>query len=361
MKPPRIIPPGSTIGIIGGGQLGRMSAMAAAALGYKVHVFTPEENSPAAQVANKIVVADYSDESQLKGFAHSVDVITFEFENVPHESLLLLEESAEVHPGADVLKICRNRLREKDFVASLGIGTAPYSPVHNLSEALEAVRVLKGPGILKTTELGYDGKGQVKVMPGDDAALMWNQLATHEAVLEGFVEFRMEISVIVARGIDGVCATYDVVQNVHKDHILDTTTVPAHISAAVADEAKRIAVKIAEGIKLRGILAVEMFVTKDDKILVNELAPRPHNSGHWSIDACATSQFEQHIRAVCGLPLGATQRLCDAEMKNLIGDDALEWEKHLREPNTKLHLYGKTEIRPGRKMGHVTRLIQYCS
>jgi 5-(carboxyamino)imidazole ribonucleotide synthase len=358
-----MIAPGATIGIIGGGQLGRMSALAAAELGYRVHIFTPEADAPASQVCAATTQAAYDDREALEAFAHAVDVVTFEFENIPHESIALLSALVPVHPGAEVLRVSRNRLREKDFVRSLGIGTAPYAKVESPEELQTAIAAIGVPSILKTTEMGYDGKGQAKILNAADAPEAWQsltihdpRLTTHELILEGFVDFTMEISVIVARGAGGEYKLYPPVQNIHKNHILDETHAPAPVADAVAREAERIAVKIAEGLDLQGLLAVEMFVTKKGGVLVNELAPRPHNSGHWTMDACVTSQFEQHIRAVCGLPLGDTSMLCKAVMKNLIGDEVDGWERILREPNAKLHLYGKKEARPGRKMGHVNRL-----
>ncbi len=353
---PEIIPPGATIGIIGGGQLGRMSAMAAAHMGYKVHIFTPETDSPASQVAYRTTVAEYTDTQALKAFARAVDVITFEFENIPHESLELLASSVAVHPSPQVLRICRNRLREKNFVKSLGIGTAPFRAVTDESSLEEAVKSLGIPSILKTTELGYDGKGQAKILGAKQALAAWQSLGRTEAVLEGFVDFHMEISVIVARSSNNETKAYVPVENEHKNHILHRTHVPARIEPDLSERAQAIAIKIADGLDLQGILAVEMFVTKDDDVLVNELAPRPHNSGHWSLDASLTSQFEQHIRAVCGLPLGDPSPLCPSEMLNLIGDDVAKWQTHLRDPKAKLHLYGKAESREGRKMGHVTFL-----
>ncbi len=351
-----MIAPGSTIGIIGGGQLGRMMAVAASALGYKVHIFTPEEDAPASEVALRTTIAAYTDHNALKSFAAEVDVVTFEFENIPHESLELLESKKPVCPNAAALKICRNRLREKSFVNNLGIGTADFRKVTSLEELKKMARVIGFPSVLKTTEMGYDGKGQVTLRSESELDPSWGKLRTNEAILEAFVDFRMEISVIVARSANGETSAYVPVQNIHKNHILDVTIAPAPIDKVLADKAEAMAIKIAEAMGLQGLLAVEMFVTQDDKVLVNELAPRPHNSGHWTMDACVTGQFEQIIRAVCGLPLGNPERLCDAEMKNLIGDDALEWEKYMQDANAKLHLYGKKDIRPGRKMGHVNVL-----
>jgi 5-(carboxyamino)imidazole ribonucleotide synthase len=346
-----MINPGSTIGIIGGGQLGRMMAVAAADLGYKVYIFTP-----ASHVDYKTTVAEYTDSHALQAFAQSVDVVTFEFENVPHESLLALEEQKPVRPSAEVLRISRNRIREKNAVNTLGIGTAPFREIRSSGDMVAGVKELGLPAILKTAELGYDGKGQVTIKKPEEAEAAFEKLHRAECILEGFVEFAMEISVIVARGAGGETKTYVPVQNIHKNHILDTTLAPAPISETLAKEAEAIAVKIATALNVIGLLAVEMFVTKDNKILVNELAPRPHNSGHWTMDACITGQFEQIIRAVCGLSLGNPARHCDAEMKNLIGDDVHDWEQYLKNPNAKLHLYGKAETREGRKMGHVNIL-----
>jgi 5-(carboxyamino)imidazole ribonucleotide synthase len=352
-----MIAPGSTIGIIGGGQLGRMLAIAASALGYKTHIFTPEADSPASQVATQTSVAEYTDIKALEEFARQVDIVTFEFENIPHESLAALESKKHVAPSANVLKICRNRNREKAFINGLGIKTADFAKVTSVNELKHAAMEVRFPAVLKTAELGYDGKGQMTMRTGSDLRLTWESLHTDEAILESFIEFRMEISVIVARGKNGETRTYVPVQNIHKNHILDTTIAPAPIDKKLADKAEAIAVKIAKAMDLQGLLAVEMFVSsEDDELLVNELAPRPHNSGHWTIDACVTSQFEQLIRAVCGLALGDTARLCDAEMKNLIGDEAKDWQKYLKDPKAKLHLYGKKESRAGRKMGHVTVL-----
>lgn len=351
-----MITPGSTIGIIGGGQLGRMMAVAAAELGFKVHVFTPEQRSPASHVASSTTVAEYDDIKALQAFADSVDVVTFEFENVPFESLTLLQGQKPVRPSADVLKVSRNRIREKNAVQALGIGTAPFAEIHSLADFPAAIKKVGLPAILKTSELGYDGKGQVTIRTESDVEAAWEKVKGAECVLEGFVDFSMEISVIVARGEAGETASYVPVQNIHKNHILDTTIAPAPIDAVLAKEAENMAARIAASLDVVGLLAVEMFVTKDNRILVNELAPRPHNSGHWTMDACVTGQFEQIIRAVCGLPLGNPARHSDAEMKNLIGDDVNGWPEYLKNPNAKLHLYGKTETRAGRKMGHVNIL-----
>ncbi|MEI6730550.1 MAG: 5-(carboxyamino)imidazole ribonucleotide synthase [Pseudomonadota bacterium] len=346
-----------TLGIIGGGQLGKMLALAAANLGIRSVIFTPESDCPASHVAYKTIIADYCDQEALAKFADEVDSITFEFENIPHQSLELLESKKAVCPNANILRISRNRLREKSFINDLGIGTANFAKVTSEQELQNAVSQIGLPAVLKTTEMGYDGKGQLTLRQESDIASAFASLKTEEAILEGFVDFVMEISVIVARDYDGKSLCYVPVQNIHKNHILDTTIAPAPISDELANHAEEIAIKIAQSLDLRGLLAVEMFVSKDGKILVNELAPRPHNSGHWTMDACITGQFEQLVRAVCGLPLGSPKRLCDAEMKNLIGDDINKCDEYLAISNAKLHLYGKAEARPGRKMGHVNFLL----
>lgn len=350
------IDPGATIGIIGGGQLGRMLAISAARLGYRTHVFTPEQDSPAQQVASQTTVADYADMAALKAFAASVAVVTYEFENIPHESLAFLEQAVQVSPSADILRLSQHRGREKEMLNRHGIATAPWRLVRSAEELRAACGEIGIPGVLKTAEMGYDGKGQVKIDEAVDYAAAWAKLATDEAVYEGFVQFECEISVIVARNEMSGCVAFPPVQNIHVNHILDTTIAPAPIDKAVRRQASAIAKAIAEALDLRGLLAVEMFVTRDGDVLVNELAPRPHNSGHWTIDACVTSQFEQAVRAICGLPLGSARRLYNAVMKNLVGEDVHQWYDYLQEPNTKVHLYGKQEVREGRKMGHITRL-----
>lgn len=353
-----IIAPGATIGMLGGGQLGRMTALAAANLGYKVHVLTPEHDSPAGQVCAAATIADYTDRAALEAFTSCVDVVTYEFENVPVEAAQFLMEKVPVRPGPEALRIAQDRLREKEFAANLGIGTAPFRAVGAADELASAIAAIGTPSVLKTRRMGYDGKGQTKILPDTNPQDAWAAIGGHSAILEGYVTFRMEISVIVARGLDGRTLCYPPVENRHVNHILDTTIVPAPIPPALAAEAEEIARKMAEALDLVGLLAVEMFVTEDDHVLMNEIAPRPHNSGHWSMDACVTSQFEQLVRAVCGLPLGSVERFGDAEMKNLIGDEAHDWLEFLRDPAAKLHLYGKTEARPGRKMGHVNRIVR---
>lgn len=350
------IAPNSVIGILGGGQLGRMLATAAAELGYRVHIYAPEENPPASQAAWRTTTAAYEDEAALTTFAKSVDVVTFEFENIPHASLAILEKHVPVNPSPELLKISQNRLREKNFINAQDIPTANYHRVSTPEELARAAQKIGFPGIIKTAEFGYDGKGQASVNSAEELAAAWEKLGRVECVLEQRIAFIMEISVIVARGVNGQQACYVPVQNIHKNHILDITNAPAPISRELIHEARHIALTLAKAADLRGLLAVEMFVTTDSKILVNELAPRPHNSGHWTMDGAITSQFEQHIRAVCGLPLGSTETLCEVQMKNLIGDEVNQWDNYLKQPHAKLHLYGKSEARPGRKMGHVNVL-----
>lgn len=350
-----LLPP-AIIGIVGGGQLGRMSAMAAARLGYRTHIYTPEADCPAAQVTPLVTVGAYDDVEALTRFARMVDVVTFEFENIPHNPLSVLESLVPVRPGANVLMLSQNRLREKRFAQGLGITTAPFFAVTGEEELRVAVEMLGGDAILKTAEMGYDGKGQRRIRPGDDLAAAWSALNTHEAIAEGVVDFEREISVIIARNEKGEAAFFPPVENRHANHILDVTLAPAQLAPAIIQHAEQMAMKLADALSLAGLLAVEMFVTRDGQVLMNEIAPRPHNSGHWTLDACVTSQFEQHIRAVCNLPLGATRPLCRAVMKNLIGSDVEHLDAYRHNPMAKLHLYGKKEARAGRKMGHVTLL-----
>ena len=351
-----VIAPGATIGILGGGQLGRMTAMAAARLGYRCHIFTPEQDSPASQVSAETTVAEYGDRTALTAFARAVDVVTYEFENIPADPVAFLDSIVPVRPKPDVLAICQDRLREKDFLNGIGVATAPYQEVTSAAGLARAVRDLGRPSVLKTAMLGYDGKGQMMIRADTDLDQAWRQLHATRGVLEGFVDFTQEISVIVARSLDSTHATYVPVENQHKHHILDVTMAPAKVPGPVAMKAEAVATHIAQKLDLVGVVAVEMFVERNGAVLVNELAPRPHNSGHWTIDACLTSQFEQLVRAVCGLPLGSPERHSDAVMKNLIGDEVEQWREILKDPGAKLHLYGKAEARPGRKMGHVTRL-----
>jgi 5-(carboxyamino)imidazole ribonucleotide synthase len=352
-------PPGSTIGILGGGQLGRMTAMAAARLGYKCHIFTPEEDAPASQVAAETTRADYTDKAALERFAASVDVVTFEFENIPAETAEMIAASRPVRPSPDVLRIAQDRLKEKDFLHSIDVATANYREVGSLAALRRAVRDVGPLSVLKTVRLGYDGKGQVMIGPETDLDSAWAKMGADTGILEAFVDFACEISVVVARTESGAAAAYPPVENKHVDHILDTTIAPARITPELGMRAEAIARHVAEKLGIVGVLAVEMFVTPRGEVLVNELAPRPHNSGHWTIDACQTSQFEQFVRAVCGLPLGSPEPHSDAVMKNLIGADVEKWREWLTDPAAKLHLYGKKAARAGRKMGHVTRLVPH--
>lgn len=350
--------PNATIGIVGGGQLGRMSALAAARLGYRCHILTPEPDSPAGLVSAGVTLGDYEDPAALRAFADAVDVITFEFENVSAAGLELLASLKPVRPGPEVLRISQDRVVEKAFLNAAGAPTAPWRAVTNLAELEAAVAALGLPAILKTARLGYDGKGQAMLRRPEEVAAAWQALGSDHLVLEGFVDFACEISVVVARGVDGATAVFDVVENQHRDHILDITLAPARIGAELALEAQELAVLVATRLELVGLLAVEMFVDARGRLLVNEIAPRPHNSGHWTIDACPASQFEMHVRAVAGLPLPQAVRHSDAVMKNLVGPaETALWPQILATPGLIPHLYGKAEARPGRKMGHVTRLF----
>ena len=351
-----VIPPGSVIGIIGGGQLGRMTALAAANLGYRTHIFTPEKAGPAEQVSHRVTIAPYRDKKALKSFTHNVDVVTFEFENIPVETLHMLEGEVQVCPGAKALHIAQNRIREKDFITQLGIKTAPYKAIHSAEDLKTAVNELGTPSILKTVEMGYDGKGQFVIKADTDIVALWDDAAMGVGVLEAFVDFTKEASIVIARGKNGQTLAYPLVENIHRDGILHKTIAPTVIDKDIAEKAHAYAVKLAEAVELVGVMAIEFFITKAGEVLVNEIAPRPHNSGHWTMDACVTSQFEQCVRAVCGLPLGSVDILAPAVMENLIGDDMNAWEQHLSDPTVKLHLYGKKTARPGRKMGHITRL-----
>ena len=353
------IPPGKTVGILGGGQLGRMFAIAARRMGYRVHAFDPISDGPAGQVADVEVCAPYDDVDAARRFAAQVDVVTFEFENIPAETLRVIGESRPVHPSPEVLHICRHRLHEKDFLSKHGFPVTPYRPVRNVSELAAAVAQLGTPAILKTADFGYDGKGQVLIDAAANLEDAWEKMGRPLGVVEAFVPFTQEISVICARALTGDMNCFGPAENVHARHILDVTTVPANIAPATARAGLELARAITEALDVVGLLTVEMFVV-GDKILVNELAPRPHNSGHYTFDACLTSQFEQQLRAVCGLPLGDVDLLRPAAMANLLGelwqDREPNWAAALALPEVKLHLYGKHEPRPGRKMGHLTAL-----
>jgi len=356
MPDTRIIAPGGRLGIIGGGQLGRMTALAAARLGINCHIFSPEADAPAFAVSAASTCAAYEDEAALAKFAGQVEAVTFEFENIPAASVRILANKVPVRPGWTVLETAQERIAEKSFFNRLGIATAPWRAVNDLADLEGAAEELGRPSVLKTCRFGYDGKGQIKLDDKTDLKEAWAAMAGGPAILEGFVDFVMEASILVARGLDGKVACFDVVENRHKNHILDVTIAPAGLPPSLAKRAEEIAIAAAKSLNLVGLLAVELFVTSDGKLLVNEMAPRPHNSGHWTMNACFTDQFEQFVRAVSGLPLGNPRRFADAVMTNLIGDDVLRWPELLAEPGAFLHLYGKAESRPGRKMGHVTRL-----
>lgn len=350
--------PGATIGVMGGGQLGRMFAIAARRMGYRVHIFTPEENSPAGQFADLTRIADYGNEAAVRRFAEGVDVVTFEFENIPIQTVEWCEELRDVRPRGAILHIAQNRLREKNFLVGAGIPIAPFRAVRSAHELESAVEQIGRPAILKTAAFGYDGKGQQTITSRDDFDEIWSASSADELVLEGAIQFEKEVSVIVARGPSGATATFPICENIHRNHVLDVTVVPARVAPGVEETAAQLACTIADKLELVGLLAVEMFLKPSGDLLVNELAPRPHNSGHWTIEACATSQFEQHVRAICGLPLGSTEILRPAAMANLLGDvwqgGEPNWAAALATDSVHLHLYGKTEPRPRRKMGHLT-------
>jgi len=349
------LPLGATIGILGGGQLGRMLALAAARLGFKTHIFCPDPDSPAFDVTPRKTVAAYAHEAALAAFASAVDVVTYEFENVPAETAAFLSRLKPLRPGALALSVSQDRLEEKGFIATLEIPVAPYRPVRNRTELEKALFALGTPAVLKTTRLGYDGKGQRRVASADEATAAYAELAPHPLVLEAFVPFVREISIVLARGIDGSIAAYEPAENVHRDGILATSTVPAEISDETAAAALAHATRIAHALDYVGILGVEFFVEANGKVRVNEVAPRVHNSGHWTEAVCVTDQFEQHIRAVAGWPLGDPTRLAPVVMENLIGDAIAAIPTRLG-PGHRPHAYGKAESRPGRKMGHINRI-----
>jgi 5-(carboxyamino)imidazole ribonucleotide synthase len=346
-----VLPPGSAIGILGGGQLGRMTALAAARLGYRSIVYSPDAHSIAGDVAAGHVKGAYDDAQALARFAAEVDVVTYEFENVPESTIAECLRHKPVRPGLAPIHYGQHRLREKAFFREAGLGTADHQPIRSLAD-IEAATAL--PGILKTCTEGYDGKGQARVSDKAGLATAWEKLGRRECILEALVDFECEVSAIVARGLDGASRCFPIGLNEHRDGILRTTTVPSGLPAETLATAERFGLQLAESLDLVGLVALEMFVTKDGRVLANEMAPRPHNSGHWTIDACATSQFEQLVRAICGLPLGSVEILAPSRMVNLIGEEANDWPRFLAEPTARLHLYGKGSARPGRKMGHVT-------
>jgi 5-(carboxyamino)imidazole ribonucleotide synthase len=354
----KVLLPGSTIGVMGGGQLGRMFAIAARRMGYRVHIFSPEENGPAAQLADRATAARYEDEAAVMEFARAVDVLTFEFENIPAATIEWASRVQLRRPRGEILLIVQDRLREKEFLQGAGFPVAPFRRVADRAGLRNAVKAIGRPAILKGASFGYDGKGQERIDKGTELDALWARREDEVCVLESVIDFEKEISVIVARAPNGTTAVFPVCENFHRHHILDVTLAPALINDHVATVARELACAVALSLDLVGLLAVEMFLKSDGTLIINELAPRPHNSGHWTIEGCVTSQFEQHVRAVCGLPLGATTLLRPAAMVNLLGDawscGEPNWSAALAEPNVHLHLYGKHEPRPRRKMGHMT-------
>jgi 5-(carboxyamino)imidazole ribonucleotide synthase len=350
------LPPGSAIGILGGGQLGRMLSQAAAQLGFDVLVFTDETDSPASRVSADVIVAAYDDEPALLKFAKRVAVVTTEFENVPaNTASILMKAGLAVRPHPHALAVAQDRFDEKSYLKSAGIATPRFAAIasqHDLEAAIAAIGV---PSILKTRRLGYDGRGQIRIMSAADAAGAYAKLGA-PGILEQFCPFEREVSIIAARSEAGDIAFYDICENQHQGGILARTTLPARSSAAVTVAAQDAARRVLEAFGYVGVLTIEFFVMRDGSLVANEMAPRVHNSGHWTIEGALTSQFEQHIRAIAGWPLGATTRIADIEMLNLIGEDANAWASYAAEASTHLHLYGKRQARDGRKMGHITRL-----
>ncbi len=352
-----VLEPEATIGILGGGQLGRMLALAAARLGFRCHVFAPNPDSPAFDVVHRVTCADYTDTEALDRLAADVDLVTYEFENVPAETAAFLAARVPVLPDPAILATTQDRLAEKNFVISLGIPTAPFAAVSSSAELKAAVERVGQPAVLKTRRFGYDGKGQVTIKNGTDAEAAWREAGAQPGILEAFIPFEREVSVVAARGQTGAVECFDVTENEHRDHILKTSRVPATLSQQDAAQARRIVEIIAQKFGYVGVLAVEMFVLRKGELLVNEIAPRVHNSGHWTLDGASVSQFEQHIRAVAGWPLAKAVRHGRVEMTNLIGREVEDYRRYLNLPGVAVHLYGKTAIRPGRKMGHVTRVF----
>ena len=349
--------PGGVVGILGGGQLGRMLAIAARRMGYSVNAYEPQQDCPAGQICDLEVNAPYTDTTSLKKFANGVDVVSFEFENIPRSAIETVSEIRPVHPRGEVLHICQNREREKTFLHANGFPCAPFRVIDSAASLAEALQEIGTPSVLKTADFGYDGKGQIKLEAGADANEVWKRFGAPRGVLEKWISFRAELSVVSARGTDGKTVSFPVSENQHEHHILDLSIVPARFPAEALESATRLAAEITEALDVVGLLAVEFFLTNENQLVVNELAPRPHNSGHFTFDACITSQFEQQLRAVCGLPLGSPELMSPVVMWNLLGDlwnkGEPDWNVILDNPRAKLHLYGKSEARPGRKMGHV--------
>jgi 5-(carboxyamino)imidazole ribonucleotide synthase len=356
----RTLPPGSVIGILGGGQLGRMLSLAASKLGFKTHVYCPDPDSPAFHVTDRRSLAAYDDAVALAAFAKTVDIVTYEFENVPAETAAALVAHVPVEPKPSILETTQDRYAEKSFIRRQGLSVAEFDAVSSAAEVEAAAARIGYPCVLKTRRFGYDGKGQAVVDHPSGIARAWLEIGGKPAIAEAFVRFSREISVIVARGRDGTMRTFDIAENRHERHILRTSTVPAAIGAATAKAAREAGLAVAQAFDYVGVLAVEMFVVGDgaaETLLVNEIAPRVHNSGHWTEDACQISQFELHVRAIAGWPLPVPRRHCDVEMTNLLGAEVLDYASFAAKPDVVVHLYGKSEPRPGRKMGHINRLI----
>ncbi len=356
----RIVLPGATIGVLGSGQLGRMLALEARRMGYRVHTLSPGVDTPTGQVADLEVNAEYDDLDAIRAFARGVDVVTFEFENVLNDAADAAAEVVPVRPSGSALHITQQRAREKGFLADRGYPVAPFAKAQSLDELAVALGVVGLPAIVKTSAFGYDGKGQHRVNHIEEGERVWGLIGHQEAIIEQVVDFSMEISVIAARGLDGGFAHYGAIENLHRHHILDLSVCPARVPEGIATEAVHLAHRVLDDLQYVGVLCVEFFVTTDGRLLVNEIAPRPHNSGHFTIDACVTSQFEQQVRAVCGLSLGDTAQIKPAAMVNLLGDlwvdGEPDWAAAMAVPDVKLHLYGKSDPRAGRKMGHLTAL-----
>lgn len=359
---PGMIEPGATIGVLGSGQLGRMFTIAARKMGYRVHTYSPDDDTPTGQVADLEVQAAYDDLDRVREFASQVSVVTFEFENVPAATTAAAAERTIVRPRGEVLHTTQHRLREKTFLQQSGFPVAPFRTVRSVADLAAALTDVGCPAVLKTAGWGYDGKGQAKITDASQATAAWQNLNTAEGVLEGFVQFEREVSVVAARGFDGEFVHYGAIDNRHRNHILDVSVAPADVSATVTRQAVELARAVLEKLDVVGVLCVEFFLTHDQQLIINELAPRPHNSGHLTFDACVTSQFEQQLRAICGLPLGSTELLRPAAMANLLGDlwfpHSPDWGRALSIPDVKLNLYGKLEARPGRKMGHLTAMAE---
>ncbi len=356
-----ILTPPAVIGVFGSGQLGRMLALAARAMGYRIHTFSPEQDSPTGQIAEREVCAAYDDLDAVRDFVRRVDVVTFEFENVAAAvAQVAAEEGVTVRPGGHVLHTTQQRLREKTFLARTGLPVTPFAAVTSEAELHAAIERIGAPAVLKTAAFGYDGKGQARIDDPAQALAAWETIGRQEAILEGFVDFEREVSVVAARGVDGAFAHWGVIENAHRNHILDVSVAPAAVEPRIAAEAVELARAVLTQLDVVGVLCVEMFLDRRGRLLINELAPRPHNSGHLTIEAAVTSQFEQQVRAICGLPLGSTELLRPAAMANLLGDvwenGEPNWAAALAVPGVKLHLYGKKAARVGRKMGHLTAL-----